>query len=118
MALGFSIITCTWNSMPWLDESIASVLMQDYPDVEYIFVDRGSTDDTLDQIRALQRPYRLLEGVRGSIGRAMNEGLKAATGDIVAYLDADNYYLGPEVFSTVARHLETGRKGWLFGRAV
>jgi glycosyltransferase involved in cell wall biosynthesis len=113
----FSIITCTWNSEPWLQASIDSVLVQDYPDIEYIFVDGGSTDGTLERIRSLPRSYRLVEGVRGGISRAMNAGLAIATGRIVAHLHSDDYYLAPDVLSTVARHLEGGA-GWLFGRTV
>lgn len=118
MALTFSVITCTWNSAAYLGESIASVLAQDYPHIEYIFVDGGSTDGTLEQIRALQRPYRLLENVRGGVSRAMNEGLHVATGDVIAYLHSDDYYLQPDVLSRVARHLEQSGRGWLFGRTM
>jgi glycosyltransferase involved in cell wall biosynthesis len=118
MPLGFSIITCTWNSEPYLEASIRSVLAQDYPHIEYIFVDGGSTDGTLERIRALTRPYKLIENVRGGISRAMNAGIAAATGDIVAHLHSDDYYLRPDVLSTVARHLEPGRQGWLFGRML
>lgn len=118
MALTISVITCTWNSAAYLRESIASVLAQDYPHIEYIFVDGGSTDGTLDQIRALPRPYRLLENVRGGVSRAMNEGLRAATGDVVAYLHSDDYYLRPDVLSQVARHLESSGRSWLFGRTM
>lgn len=118
MPLTFSIITCTWNSTAYLGESIASVLKQDYPHIEYIFVDGGSTDGTLEQIRSLQRPYRLLENVRGGVSRAMNEGLRAATGDVIAYLHSDDYYLRPDVLSKVAQHLESSGRKWLFGRTL
>jgi len=116
MPLTFSIITCTWNSAAYLGESIASVLAQDHPNIEYIFVDGGSTDGTLEQIRALQRPYQLIENVRGGVSRAMNEGMRAARGDVIAYLHSDDYYLHPQVLSTVAGHLETSGRSWLFGR--
>ncbi|WP_151635198.1 glycosyltransferase family 2 protein [Noviherbaspirillum aerium] len=118
MALTFSVITCTWNSATYLQESIASVLAQDHPHIEYIFVDGGSTDGTLEQIRALNRPYRLLENVKGGVSRAMNEGLQAATGDVIAYIHSDDYYLAPNVLSTVARHLEETGRQWLFGRTM
>ncbi len=118
MALTFSVITCTWNSASYLGESIASVLAQDHPDIEYIFVDGGSSDGTLEQIRALRRPYRLLENVRGGVSRAMNEGLRAATGDVIAYLHSDDYYLRPDVLSHVARRLDASGRGWLFGRTM
>lgn len=117
-ALTFSIITCTWNSEPYLAQSIASVLAQDYPYIEYIFVDGGSTDGTLERISALPRPYRLIRNVRGGISRAMNEGLQAAGGDVVAHLHSDDYYVGPHVLSTVARHLQSGGRDWLFGRIL
>ena len=118
MPFTFSIITCTWNSAAYIDESIASVLAQDYPHVEYIFVDGGSTDGTLEKIRALQRPYKLIENIRGGISRAMNEGLYAATGDVVAHIHSDDYYLRPDVLSAVARHMEPKAKGWLFARTM
>lgn len=114
----FSIVTCTWNSEPYLAQSIESVLAQDYPHIEYIFVDGGSTDGTLDRIRSLQRPYRLLENVRGGISKAMNEGIHAATGDVVAHLHSDDYYLGSQVLSTVARQIESSGRNWLFGRIL
>ncbi|HJV53725.1 MAG TPA: glycosyltransferase family 2 protein [Noviherbaspirillum sp.] len=118
MSPTFSIITCTWNSMPWIDASIASVLQQDCQDFEYLFVDGGSTDGTLERIRAVPRPYRLLENVRGGISRAMNAGLEAARGDIIAHLHSDDFYVRPDVLSMVARQLEDSGAEWLFGRAM
>ena len=111
-----SVITCTWNSEPFLAESIESVLCQDHPDIEYIFVDGGSTDGTLERIAAIPRPTIVIHGVRGGISRAMNEGIKAATGEIVAHLHSDDYYLGPRVLSTVAAAMEDKTYGWCFGR--
>ncbi|MGV3741105.1 MAG: glycosyltransferase family 2 protein [Burkholderiaceae bacterium] len=116
MQLKFSVITCTWNSEQYLPESIASVLAQDYPDIEYIFVDGGSTDGTLDMIRSLNRPYTLLENVRGGVSRAMNEGMLHASGDVIAHLHSDDYYLHGQVLSTVARNLQQSGRKWLFGR--
>lgn len=116
MKLKFSVITCTWNSERYLPESINSVLMQDYPDIEYIFVDGGSTDGTLDIIRSLNRPYKLIENVRGGVSNAMNEGMRHATGDVIAHLHSDDFYLHPEVLSTVAKHLQQSGRTWLFGR--
>lgn len=118
MTLKFSIITCTWNSEPYLEQSIASVLAQDYPEVEYIFIDGGSTDGTLERIAAIARPVKVLHDVRGGIGRAMNEGIRMSTGDIVAHIHSDDYYLDPGVLSRVAiAFRETGCE-WLFGREL
>lgn len=111
----FSIITCTWNSEPYLAQSIASVLAQDHRDLEYIFVDGGSTDGTLERIRSIPRPVRLIENTRGGISRAMNRGIDAATGDVIAHLHGDDYYLHPRVLSMVAQALAQSRRGWAIG---
>lgn len=118
MPTKFSIVTCTWNSLPYLEETIASVLKQDYQDYEWIFVDGGSTDGTLEMIRSLPRPFRLLENVRGGISLAMNRGLEAATGEIVAHLHSDDFYVRPDVLSMVAQNLDATGKKWLFGRSM
>ena len=111
-----SVITCTWNSEAFFDESIASVLAQDHPDIEYIFVDGGSSDDTLERIAAIPRPVKIVRDIQGGISRAMNEGVLAATGEVVAYLHSDDYYLAPDVLSHVADALSDGNSGWAFGR--
>src|SRR2546426_214617 len=114
----FSIVTCTWNSEPYLEQSIASVLAQDYPDIEYIFVDGGSTDGTLERIRSIPRPTQLIENVRGGISRAMNRGIAAATGDVIAHLHSDDYYLHPRVLSEVAEALTSTARNWAIGGCV
>jgi glycosyltransferase involved in cell wall biosynthesis len=118
MPLTFSIVTCTWNSAKTLQQTISSVAMQDYPHIEYLFVDGGSTDATLDMIRALDRPFRLIENVGGGISRAMNVGLHAATGDIIAHLHSDDYYLDADVLSRVAGIFDSTQCEWLFGRTM
>jgi glycosyltransferase involved in cell wall biosynthesis len=112
----FSIITCTWNSEPFLADSIASVLAQDHPDLEYIFVDGGSTDGTVARIQAVPREKVFVTGIRGGISRAMNEGIRLATGDVVAHLHSDDYYLHPRVLSRVADVFRQTGAGWVFGR--
>lgn len=114
----FSIITCTWNSEPYLEQSIASVLAQDYRDIEYIFVDGGSTDGTLGRIQSIPRPVKLLQCVRGGISHAMNEGIAAATGDVIAHLHSDDYYLHPHVLSKVAEGLTSTARNWAIGGCV
>ena len=118
MRIKFSIITCTWNSRAFISESINSVLSQDYPNIEYIFVDGGSTDGTLDMIRAIPRKVTLIENVRGGIAKAMNVGIAAATGDVIAHLHSDDYYAHPQVLSHVAAALEQSGSEWLFGRCM
>ena len=111
-----SVITCTRNSEPYLAQAIASVLEQDHPDVEYIFVDGGSTDGTLERIKAIPREIKLVTGIRGGISRAMNEGARLATGDVIAHLHSDDYYLYPRVLSDVAEIMQETGAQWIFGR--
>ena len=114
----FSVITCTRNSEPWLQESIASVLMQRDVEVELIFVDGGSYDGTLARIRALRRPCRLILNERSGISAAMNAGIAAAQGDIVAHLHSDDFYLRDDTLLSVARALQASGRRWLFGRTM
>lgn len=113
-----SIITCTWNSLPFLEQSISSVLAQDIKDIEYIFVDGGSDDGTLERIAQVPGNVKVLNNVRGGIARAMNEGILAATGDVVAHMHSDDYYLTTDVFSKVLDAFEQTGCRWLFGRIM
>lgn len=113
-----SVITCTWNSAEHLRASMDSVLAQDWAEIEYIFVDGGSTDGTLEMIRSIPRQVNLIENVRGGISRAMNTGIEAASGDVIAHLHSDDYYAHPQVLSHVARAMDETGAEWLFGRCL
>ncbi|MGE0312778.1 MAG: glycosyltransferase [Lautropia sp.] len=113
----FSIVTCTLNSEAWLAASIASVQAQRHRDVEQIFVDGGSTDGTLDLIAQVPGNVRLVREPVSGISAAMNAGVAAATGDIVAHLHSDDVYLGEHVFERVAGAFERNpRADWVVGR--
>lgn len=114
----FSIITCTLNSVDWIDESIRSVLCQRHVTIDYVFVDGGSTDGTLEKLRAIPREITLIENRRNGISDAMNAGVAAARGDIVAHLHSDDYYLHPEVLISVAHRFASSGCRWLFGRTA
>ncbi|NNE94994.1 MAG: glycosyltransferase [Acidimicrobiales bacterium] len=82
-----SVVICAYNESVHIEPCIRSVLASAYPDVEVIVCDDGSSDDTAD--KASRYPVKLLRLGRGGLSAARNEGMRAATGDIVAYLDAD-----------------------------
>lgn len=113
-----SVITCTWNSMATLPQTVDSVLSQQGADFEHIFVDGGSTDGTLEYIRSLPHRPRILEGVGGGIATAMNAGAEAARGDQLCHLHSDDYFLHARVLQRVAGHFEASRAEWLFGRIL
>jgi glycosyltransferase involved in cell wall biosynthesis len=111
----FSIVTCTWNSAATLPATLASLRAQTCRDVEHIFVDAGSTDTTLALLDAFPGNKRVLHDVRGGISHAMNRGIAAASGDIVAHLHADDYYAAPDVLATVAHAMAANEHTWLVG---
>jgi glycosyltransferase involved in cell wall biosynthesis len=113
-----SIVTCTWNSEPYLQACIDSVRAQDHPHIEHVFVDGGSTDGTLERIQALGDGVKWVTGERGGIARAMNVGVEMATGDYVAHLHSDDYYAAPDVVSKVVTALERQPAEWLYGRCA
>ena len=115
--LEFSIITCTRNSAATLAETIDSVQRQDYPHVEHVFVDGGSTDGTLDMIAERCPGATVLTDIHGGISAAMNAGIDFAKGDIIAHLHSDDYYVDPSVLARVAARfrMETTRQ-WAYGR--
>jgi len=119
MALKLSIITITRNSERYLRETIDSVISQDYPAFEYIIVDGGSTDGTLDIIRdsaAMDRRIRWISEPDEGISDAMNKGIRLATGDVVAHIHSDDYYAGSDVFSFVAAEfIQNPEAIWLTG---
>jgi FkbM family methyltransferase len=97
-----SVITPSFNSGDTLERAIMSVLAQNYSNVEHIVVDGGSTDGTLDILKKYDHLRWLSEPDRGQV-HAMNKGFELATGDVIAYLNADDFYES-ETFSAVMAH--------------
>ena len=91
MALRFSIVTPTFNRRDMLAEALDSVARQDWPEIEHIIVDGGSTDGTLDLIAG--RPeLRVIGGPDQGVYDALNKGISAATGEVVCLLNSDDMF--------------------------
>ncbi|HSE96378.1 MAG TPA: glycosyltransferase family 2 protein [Methylomirabilota bacterium] len=88
-----SIVTPSYNQAPFLEEAIRSVLLQDYPDLEYFVIDGGSTDGSVEIIRryAPWLAHWVSEPDRGQ-SDAVNKAWMRATGEILAYLNSDDLY--------------------------
>lgn len=89
-----SIITPSYNQGQFIEETIKSVLLQDYPNLEYIIIDGGSTDNTIDIIKKYEQhiSYWVSEPDRGQ-SHAINKGFERCTGEIIAWLNSDDFYL-------------------------
>ena len=102
-----SIVTVTWNSAATVADTLRSVNAQTHPEVEHLIVDGGSTDATLDIVRAegTRVAHIISERDRG-IYDAMNKGIRLATGDVVGLLNSDDFYAGDDALATVAAAFE------------
>lgn len=101
-----SVVTVVFNGAAHLERAIQSVLSQSYGNVEYVVVDGGSTDGTLDILRKYgdRIDFWVSEPDEG-IYHAMNKGIALATGELIGLLNSDDDYL-PDALSEVARRYE------------
>lgn len=97
-----SIVTPSFNQAQFLEATIRSVLLQGYPNFEYIIIDGGSTDKSVDIIKKYSKflKYWVSEADKGQ-SHAINKGFAQASGDIFGYINSDDFY-EPNVFTTIA----------------
>ena len=114
-----SIITVSFNSVITIRDTINSIISQDYNNIEYIIIDAGSKDGTLDIIKEYKEhiSYFISEADNG-IYDGMNKGIAAATGDVVGILNSDDFYPNSFVISNVASTFEKQRCDAVYGDLV
>jgi glycosyltransferase involved in cell wall biosynthesis len=110
-----TIITPSYNQAGFLERTLRSVLDQGWPDLEYIVVDGGSTDGSVEILERYsdRLAWWVSEKDNGQTD-ALNKGLRRATGDVVAYINSDDYYL-PGAFHTAMEAFERSGARWISG---
>jgi glycosyltransferase involved in cell wall biosynthesis len=103
-----SVITPSLNKFRYLGEAIESVLRQDYPNFEHIVADGGSTDGTIEILKKYPHLKWISERDKGQ-SDAMNKGFSMSSGEIVTYLNADDYF-EPGAFNAVVKYFREGEK--------
>lgn len=115
-----SVITATWNSGKTIEDTIKSVLHQRFTNIEHIIKDGGSKDETIDICERYKKDFyssadaqeprvktiKILSSSDRGIYDAMNQGIEAATGDIIGILNSDDFFTSDDVLERVAREFE------------
>lgn len=111
-----SLVTPSLNQGHFIEETIQSVLSQNYPNLEYIVMDGGSTDSTIPILERYSNQLKWVSEKDTGQANAINKGLRMASGEILAYLNADDLLL-PGTLSKVAQQfIEQRQTMWVTGK--
>ncbi|MEQ8416805.1 MAG: glycosyltransferase family 2 protein [Imperialibacter sp.] len=112
-----TIVTPSFNQAQFLEQTICSVLDQKYSNIEYLIIDGGSTDGSVEIIKKYERHLTYWESIkdRGQ-SHAINKGLQMATGDVFNWLNSDDYY-SADALSTVAASFDDPSVRAVLGRS-
>ena len=114
-----SIITVVYNGERYIEQTIQNVLNQSYNNIEYIIIDGGSIDGTIDIIRKYDDKisYWISEKDRG-VYDAMNKGIQVARGELIGIINSDDYYELDAVSNVVEAYLNNDKPDILFGDMI
>lgn len=109
-----SVITPSFNQGKYIKATIESVLSQNYPNLEFIVVDGGSTDETVNILKSYGNKLKWVSKKDRGQSHAINKGLKMASGELLAYLNSDDVYL-PGTLKYVGEYYASHRSDWITG---
>lgn len=110
-----SIITTAFNSAHTIRDTLESVSGQDHDNIEHIIIDAGSSDGTLDIVKQFPHVSRILSEKDHGIFHGMNKGLKLCTGDVICFLNSDDWYPQKDVISQVVNILSKNKVQVVYG---
>jgi len=113
-----SVIMPAYNAKLYIEEAIRSVLDQDYPNIELIVIDDGSSDGTAELAESLGERVRVIRQINGGPAAARNKGIADARGELIAFLDADDLWLPGKVSAQVRYLAEHPDVGLVYGKFI
>ncbi|NGY80944.1 glycosyltransferase [Bacillus megaterium] len=115
-----TVITPSYNQAPFIRETIESVLTQDYSNLEYIVIDGGSNDGTLEILKGynnIDSRFNFVSEPDKGQSEAINKGLKMAKGQIIGWLNSDDTYHPHAIRRAVKALVENPEWGMVYGNA-
>ena len=103
-----SVIIPNFNYLRYIEKCLESVLSQDYPNIEVIVVDDGSTDESVNYVTTLTPKVKLVQQQNSGVSVARNRGLLESKGEFIAFLDADDYWDPSKISKQMNLVLSTG----------
>ncbi|MGJ8551126.1 glycosyltransferase family 2 protein [Winogradskyella wichelsiae] len=111
-----SVITPVFNQVEYIEETIQSVINQGYPNLEYIIIDGGSTDGTLDIIKKYNNEIAVWKSEKDSgMYDALNKGFKISTGTIMCWINSDDLLLPNSLFNMTRLFNDLPEVNWIQG---
>lgn len=112
-----SVVTPSFNQAQFIRATIDSVLSQNYPNLEYLVMDGGSTDGTVEILKSYGKKLKWISEKDQGQTDAINKGLRRLTGDILAYLNSDDIYL-PGTLRRVGEYYAETHADWISGDCI
>ena len=114
-----SVITVVFNGEQFLERTLSSVIKQTYPNIEYIIIDGGSTDKTIDIIRKYEdKIAHWVSEKDNGIYDAMNKGIKRAKGKWINFMNAGDYYYDHNVLEKISNLFIRQNEGIIYGKTI